>query len=458
LAIAQGSTGPDNRNGLAAFDAATGAQASFDQDPNSEVFALASSGSTVYVGGSFSALGSTQRRNIAAVRHVPGTPGTVLPFDGDADGPVRALAVAGSTVYLGGLFTTLNGSLASHLAPRRNLGAVDSATGDALPWDPDADGAVNTLAVGAGTVFAGGDFANVNHTTPRQRLAAFDDLDGTARPWAPAADATVRALAVNGASVFAGGDFANVSAAPRPGIAELDAQSGGLSDWNAPLTSDDRNGNGSTLTTARVSALAASQQAGLVAGGDFLLNSPLLRAVNFAAFPLPAPAVPISGDPGTPAGPGDIVNPGAAADRTKPVLSSFTATRTRFRAGARSTPLTGTATRAKRKKVPRGTTLVLRLSEPARVKFEVLLKGKGRKVGKKCVKPTRKNRKRKACTLLTRKGTFTRSARGGRSKVAFSGRLKRRALKPGRYLIRATPTDAAGNVGKARTLSITIVR
>lgn len=59
---------------------------------------------------------------------------------------------------------------------------------------------------------------------------------------------------------------------------------------------------------------------------------------------------------------------------------------------------------------------------------------------------------------LVRKGSFSRSAPIGRSKVAFSGRIGRRALKPGRYVLRATPTDAAGNVGAARTVSITIVR
>jgi hypothetical protein len=79
-------------------------------------------------------------------------------------------------------------------------------------------------------------------------------------------------------------------------------------------------------------------------------------------------------------------------------------------------------------------------------------------VGKKCVKPRRANRKRKRCIRLTRKGTFTRSAPGGRSTVPFSGRIGRKALKRGRYVLRATPTDAAGNTGKARSLSITIVR
>jgi hypothetical protein len=50
------------------------------------------------------------------------------------------------------------------------------------------------------------------------------------------------------------------------------------------------------------------------------------------------------------------------------------------------------------------------------------------------------------------------SAPAGRSKVAWSGRIRRRALKPGRYVLRARATDLAGNAGRRRSLSIRIVR
>ena len=42
--------------------------------------------------------------------------------------------------------------------------------------------------------------------------------------------------------------------------------------------------------------------------------------------------------------------------------------------------------------------------------------------------------------------------------MAWSGRIRRKALKRGGYVLRATPTDGAGNTGKARSLSIKIVR
>ena len=140
----------------------------------------------------------------------------------------------------------------------------------------------------------------------------------------------------------------------------------------------------------------------------------------------------------------------SGTDRTAPILSRFSASPRRFRAGR---ALDATAKRARR-----GTTLTLELSEPATVRFDVWSVRTGRRVGARCRKPTRANRKRKQCTLRTRKGGFARAAAAGRSKVAFSGRVRTRALPPGRYTLRATPKDAAGNSGRRRAIALRIVR
>jgi hypothetical protein len=328
------------------------------------------------------------------------------------------------------------------LRARKNLAAVDPETGIARDWDPNADGPVNALAVSADTVFAGGEFATVNGLTPRQRLAAFD-LVGTARAWAPSADAPVRALALHGPTVFAGGDFAGVNGGvPRTGFAAFDAQTGAVDEDSLDLGSEER--NGPLPPVARVDSLFASPASGLFTGGSFVMRAPAPRSANLALFGLPA----------LPTGPGiGTGTPGVDAD---PVLG-LSASRRRFRVGARPMPLNGNAVAAGRR-ARKGTTLILRLTEPSRVRLRVLRKSPGRKVGRKCVKPTRRNRTRKRCTRLIPKGTFSRSAPAGRSKVVWSGRIRRRALKPGRYLLRATPTDLAGNAGLRRSLAIRIVR
>ena len=226
-------------------------------------------------------------------------------------------------------------------------------------------------------------------------------------------------------------------AVPRQGIAALDAQTGASEPLSIGLSPEERDGPLPPVT--RVDALFASQDTGLLVGGSFVMNTPTLRAANLARFGLPVPA--------GPPGPGDTTDPELAVS----------ASRRTFRVGARPMPLDGNATAAKRR-ARKGTTLRLRLSEAARIRFAVLRKLPGRKVGKRCRKPTRRNRGRRQCTRLVRKGHFTRTAPQGRSTVAWSGRIRRKALKRGRHLVRATPTDAAGNIGKTRSLSIRIVR
>ena len=174
------------------------------------------------------------------------------------------------------------------------------------------------------------------------------------------------------------------------------------------------------------------------------MNAPEPRTANLADFGLP----PL---------PADGAASKADTDSTDPNLS-LAVSRRRFGIGAAATAPDGAATASKsRGRAPRGTVLRLGLSEPARVRFELLTKGKGRRVGKRCVKQTRANSRRKRCIRLTSKGAFSRSAPAGASRVPFSGRVGRKPLKPGSYVIRATPTDAAGNTGEARSTTITIV-
>jgi hypothetical protein len=113
---------------------------------------------------------------------------------------------------------------------------------------------------------------------------------------------------------------------------------------------------------------------------------------------------------------------------------------------------------ATRKKAPRGTRVSFNLNEAASVRFTVTRRAKGRKSGRKCVKRTRKNRKRKRCTrTVTLKGGFTRNGAAGTNSFHFTGRLRGRKLKPGRYRLVATPS-AGGTKGKSISRSFRIVR
>jgi streptogramin lyase len=109
-----------------------------------------------------------------------------------------------------------------------------------------------------------------------------------------------------------------------------------------------------------------------------------------------------------------------------------------------------------------GTTIRYTLSEAAKVtlRFDRKLKGRRVKKGKKrvCAKPTRKNRKKHACTRYKSSGTLTRTSKKGKNSVKFTGRIGKKALRRGGYRLTVLATDAAGNKSKPRTLSFKVVK
>ena len=110
-----------------------------------------------------------------------------------------------------------------------------------------------------------------------------------------------------------------------------------------------------------------------------------------------------------------------------PALTRFGLSRNRFRAAGRGGSLAAAKV---------GTTIRYRLSEASTVSFRVRRKG--------AKKPL--------------KGSFSHKGKAGANKVRFTGRLRRRKLKPGSYVLSATSKDAAGNVAKVKRLRFRIVR
>jgi hypothetical protein len=230
------------------------------------VRALALSGSTLYVGGWFTSIGGAARTQIAALNMSTGratawnpTANTSAPCESEKCPPdfgVLALAVSGSNVYAGGYFTSIGGR------PRNHLAALNTTTGAATTWNPNLRGPnnyfdysfVDALAVSGSTVYAGGRSTSIGGR-PRNNLAALDAVTARATGSNPDADGNVLALAASGATVYVGGSFRSIGGAARRNIAALDATTGRARRWKSNASGD-------------VAALAVSGSR-VYAGGEF---------------------------------------------------------------------------------------------------------------------------------------------------------------------------------------------
>ena len=222
------SIGGQSRNYIAALDATTGnVVATWNPNANLIVFSLAVSGSTIYAGGRFTNIGGLNRQSIAAL---DATTGNALAWNpnpnyGGYYPYIYSLAISGTTVYVGGDFNSIGGQ------SRNFIAALDSATGNALAWNPNANSRVLSLAVSGITVFVGG-YLNSIGGQSRNYIAALDATTGKATGWNPNADSIVRTLVVNGTTIYAGGGFTSIGGQSRNYIAALDAATGNSTVWN----------------------------------------------------------------------------------------------------------------------------------------------------------------------------------------------------------------------------------
>jgi hypothetical protein len=109
-------------------------------------------------------------------------------------------------------------------------------------------------------------------------------------------------------------------------------------------------------------------------------------------------------------------------------------------------------------KRPVGITFSVALNEQATVSFSFLQRSIGRMVSDKCVATTSRNADREACKRGTVAGVFSFAGQSGTNTVVFDGRIPHsKKLKPGRYTLVITATNAAGQHSIPRSLSFTIV-
>jgi len=198
------------------------------------VYAIAQLDGTTYIGGSFTSVSGAPRSNVAAIQADGTLDPTWNPSTSGTDpstGTVYALAVSSdkTKVFIGGDFTAVGGTA------RRNLVAVTPDTGAVVDgWSTNTNNVVRALAADSSDrLFVGGAFGRIANQ-PIPKLAAVKQSDGTVdTSFAPQPAGTVRALTLSedGSRLYAGGGFTSVAGLPRKGAAELVASTGAVTNF-----------------------------------------------------------------------------------------------------------------------------------------------------------------------------------------------------------------------------------
>jgi hypothetical protein len=245
---------------IAKVDAETGAvDANFTQGSGftGRVSALASSGTSLYVGGWFSHYRGTTAERLAKINMTTGVLDTTFTGDTGASGGVNALVIADNALYLGGQFSHYRNVSANYLA-KVNLtsGALDTT----FTQGSGPSSTVYALAASASALYVGGQFTSYRGTTAH-RLAKISLTNGeldTTFTESTGPNNQVMALAVDGSSLYVGGYLTTYRGTTANRLAKVDLTSGALDTGFTQPTGFD----------AEVTTLGGSGTS-LYVGGDF---------------------------------------------------------------------------------------------------------------------------------------------------------------------------------------------
>jgi trimeric autotransporter adhesin len=257
------SFGGQPRNFIAALNTADGTATAWNPGIGTDyaVTSLALSDSVIYVGGYFQFIGGQPRKCLAAIGLIDGL---ATAFDAnvfDIGASVDALAVSGPLVYAGGIFYHIGNQ------SRTCVAALNAADGSATAWNANlawtaGTPQVHAITVSGSTIYVGGYFSSVGSQS-RLNIAAVNAADGMATPFNPQASGAfasdpVDAIALSGSKVYAGGGFQTIGGRSRNLFAELNAADGSATSFNPGA------GGGTS-----VFALAVAPDGTVYAGGDF---------------------------------------------------------------------------------------------------------------------------------------------------------------------------------------------
>ena len=169
-----------------------------------------------------------------------------------ADGAVRSFGEVGSNIVVGGTFSSLNDASANGgtAFAQKNVFAFDENTGAVnRNFRPTVNGAVNAIVPGPNdTVYIGGTFTTVNGTA-RSRVAQLNLSNGQLTTFTgPSLNSAVKDMGMAHGLLYVGGTFTTAGGQPRGGLATLDQTTGALTNHLTVMLAGHHNYDGTTAT------------------------------------------------------------------------------------------------------------------------------------------------------------------------------------------------------------------
>lgn len=163
------------------------------------------------------------------------------------NGTVRSVAVTQNRIYIAADFTKLRNPKTGKTLKRKRLAALEADSGKPVRgWHPSANHTVQSIVTHGDTIYAGGEFTQVNGKTVR-RLVALNAKGNVRAGFDAGVNGKVWSLLDTDKQLYVGGDFSSLQGEQCQRVCRVDLRTGRPGSWDAHVE-----GGGGVRTMTRV--------------------------------------------------------------------------------------------------------------------------------------------------------------------------------------------------------------
>jgi hypothetical protein len=179
----------------------------WNPSPNGPVSSLSTNGSALNIGGSFTSVAGFLRSNFALFNAAStGSPTIHTTAKPNPNGPVFFTGTVGTQFFVGGQLSEIR------VSDVLGIAAINSLTGIPVSFNAQitSGGSVNTIHVAGSNIYIGGAFVTVNNVS-RMNFAVVNTIGNLNTAINVSFNNTVRCITSSGTDIFVGGDFTSAT-------------------------------------------------------------------------------------------------------------------------------------------------------------------------------------------------------------------------------------------------------